>query len=345
MNIDLLTRLLNTTSISGYEADAATLYRDTLRDVAHGLCTDALNNTYAFVGPDDAPLTVMIEAHIDEVGFQVLYIDSQGRIYLRKNGGIDPCCVPGRFVSIRTLSGESITGVIGKQPIHLLSADERTKVPELSDLWVDTGLSADEVRQRIHVGDPVCYLPMQARLGTSRLASKALDDKIGVFVVMEALRAIAPLQLPVRVCGVASTQEEVGCRGAAVEVARVQPDYAISIDVDFATDVPQGSPAKNGVVNLGDGVVITRHLDSHRDFSDLAVSVAEEHHIAHQISARRNATGGTNAARIQLSGAGVKTLLLGIPNRYMHTPVEMVDLNDVQSAIDLIVNLVQRLHR
>ena len=345
MNTDLLTLMLQTPSVSGYENAASQLYLDYLKDISFRQERDALNNAYAYVGKPDARLRVMVEAHIDEIGFQVLYIDKSGFIYFRKNGGIDPCCVPGRFVQILTIDGQVLQGVIGKKPIHLLSADERKEVPAGESLWIDTGLPADEVKRLVHVGDPVCYVPTMAFLGQDKIASKGLDDKIGVFVVAEALRRIATLNLDICVCGVASSQEEVGCRGAQVGAANVNPDYSISIDVDFATDVPNCLPKHHGDVALGKGVVITRHLDSNRIFSDQAVAVAEENGIAHQISARRSATGGTNASKIQLANCGVRTLLLGIPNRYMHTPAEVCDLRDVESAVELIVKLVESISR
>ena len=344
-NLNLLNDLLGCPSVSGYEEKAAGIFLENLKDCSYHQETDALNNAYSYCGDKDASKVVMLEAHIDEIGFQVLYIDNSGFIYVRKNGGIDPCCIPGRFVNIITLSGEMIPGVIGKKPIHLIPADDRSSVPSLDALWVDTGLPVEMVKELVHVGDPVVYTPQIQLLGESRIASKGLDDKIGVYVIMEAFRRLSEKQLNVRVCAVASSQEEVGCRGSIVGSANVMPDYSISIDVDFATDVPDCSKKATGDVSLGNGVVITRHLDSNREFSDMALKVAEKENILHQVSARRNATGGTDAAKIQLTNKGVKTLLLGIPNRYMHTPVEVCDLNDVESAIDLIVNLVTEISK
>lgn len=341
----LLNDLLSRTSVSGYEGSVSTLFLQSLSDCSYSQGTDALNNAYSYCGNPESQTVVMLEAHMDEVGFQVLYIDKSGFIYFRKNGGIDPCCVPGRFVNIFTIDGAVVSGVIGKKPIHLLSTEDRKVVPSLDELWIDTGLPSEVVKERVHVGDPVAYVPFVQLLGDSRIASKGLDDKIGVFVVMEAFRRLASKSLDIKICAVASAQEEVGCRGAVVGSANVDPDYSISVDVDFATDVPDCSPKTNGSLALGDGVIITRHLDSNRPFSDLAVKVAESKDIPHQVSARRSSTGGTNASKIQLTNKGVKTLLLGIPNRYMHTPVEVCDLDDVESAIELIVETVVELSK
>ena len=215
---------------------------------------DVLNNTYAVVGNPDADTAVMLEAHIDEIGFQVLYISNEGYLYIRKNGGIDICCVPGSVVQVLTKDGSVIPGVIGKKPIHLISPDDRKKAPELDTLWVDTGMTVKEVRERISIGDPVCFAPGVTMLGDRKISSKGLDDKIGVYVVAEALRRLASRKLDVKVCGVASSQEEVGCRGAVVGSANINPQYSISLDVTFATDVPDCPARKYGNVALGKGV-------------------------------------------------------------------------------------------
>jgi len=335
--------LLCAPAVSGYEDAAAEVFEKYVKQYGAQTERDVLNNTYAFTGDMNASKTVMIEAHIDEIGFQVLYIDNNGLLFIRKNGGIDLACVPGSMVDVITNDGTVIPGVIGKKPIHLLSADDRKKVLDLDKLWVDTGLPATEVKKKIQVGDPVCVRPNIVPLGKHRLASKGLDDKIGVFVVAEAIRLLSQMPLNVKVCGVASSQEEVGCRGAVVGGAHVNPDYSISLDVTFATDVPDCSPKKHGAVNLGDGVVITRHLDSNRKFSQMAIDIAKEKGILYQVSANNSATGGTNTAKIQLSNQGVSTLLLSIPNRYMHTPVEVCDIRDVDAAIKLIVEMVKAL--
>lgn len=337
--------LLNAPAVSGYEDAAAQVFLNYVKPVAFKTETDVLNNTYAYVGDPNATTTVMVEAHIDEIGFQVLYIDDKGYLFLRKNGGIDLCCVPGSMVDVLTADGKVIPGVIGKKPIHLIAAEDRKKTMDLDKLWVDTGLPAAEVKKHISVGDPVCVRPNVTFLGEHRIASKGLDDKIGVFVVAECLRRLSQLPLKVKVCGVASSQEEVGCRGAVVGSAVVDPDYAISLDVTFATDVPDCPPRKHGLVELGKGVVITKHLDSNRSFAQYAVDVARKQNVPHQLSANNSATGGTNTSKIQLSNKGVRSLLLSIPNRYMHTPVEVCDLRDVTSAVDLIVAMIAQMEQ
>lgn len=338
-----LRALLEAPSVSGYEDAASEVFLNYVHSFTDQTSVDVLNNTYAMVGNLESETTVMLEAHIDEIGFQVLHISKEGYLYIRKNGGIDICCVPGSVVQILTKDGTAIPGVIGKKPIHLISPDDRKKSPELDTLWVDTGLTPDVVRERIRVGDPVCFAPGVTMLGDTKISSKGLDDKIGVYVVAEALRKLAMRNLNVKVCGVASSQEEVGCRGAVVGSATLHPQYSISLDVTFATDVPDCPARKYGEVILGKGVVITKHLDSNRKFAELAEEVAVKHKIPCQLSANNSATGGTNASKIQLSNTGVRSLLLSIPNRYMHTPAEVCDLRDIESAINLVVELVSAL--
>lgn len=340
-----LTQLLEAPSVSGYEEAAANVFSSYVAPYAYKMDTDVLNNTYAYAGNPDSETTIMVEAHIDEIGFQVLHINKEGFLYIRKNGGVDLCCIPGSQVQVLANDGTVIPGVIGKKPIHLIPSDDRKTAPELSSLWVDTGLPVEEVRQRISVGDPVCFAPNVIMLGNHKISSKGLDDKIGVYVVAEVLRKLSRHKTAVKVCGVASSQEEVGCRGAVVGSANVIPDYSISLDVTFATDVPDCPAHKHGEVKLGNGVVITKHLDSNRKFAQLAEKVAKEHKIPHQLSANNSATGGTNASKIQLSNKGVQSLLLSIPNRYMHTPAEVCDMRDINAAVDLIVELILEIGR
>ena len=246
-------------------------------------------------------------------------------------------CVPGSQVTIFTRDGKRVPGVIGKKPVHLQDNDARGKTIDLDKLWVDTGLAADVIKKTVSIGDPVVLNPNMLLLDNNRITSKALDDKIGVFAIAEAFRRLSKAKAPFSVCAAAIAQEEVGNRGASVGSFCIDPDYAICIDVDYATDVPDCPPQKYGNVRLGRGVVIQRNADSNQSFVQQALDIADRNNIPYQLSARPNSTGGTDTCKIQLKGAGVKTLGLGIPCRYMHTPVEMCDLRDVEAAIELMV--------
>ena len=339
---EFLMSLLATPTVSGFETAGCKLYENYLREHVDECSIDILGNTYAILNTSKELPRVMIEAHIDEIGFQVLYIADDGCVYVRKNGGVDIQCIPGSKVIIYGNS-EEIHGVIGKTPIHLQSNQEREKTLELSNLWIDTGLDTDEVKEKVHVGDVVALKQDAEMMGKYRITSKALDDKIGVYVVAEVMKRLGNERNSLRcnVQGVATVQEEVGCRGATASGCIIMPDVSISIDVDFATDVPGCSKTKYGDIRLGGGVVVTCCLDSDMHIVEQLRKIASGKAIPIQYSARPYATGGTNASRIRTVQKGVRTVLLGIPCRYMHTPVEVCDMRDVESAILLVAEYIK----
>ena len=345
MEIEFLKQLLTTPSVSGFETAAGNLFREYLRSYVDESSVDIIGNSYAIIAKEPlqhlSPVKFMIEAHIDEIGFQVIYISDSGYLYVRRNGGVDVQCIPGSQVVVYTSSGEEIYGVIGKKPIHLTNQEERGKGIELENLWVDTGRAPDEVKEKIAVGDVVVPKPNMICLTENRISSKGLDNKIGVFVLSQIMKRLSCINTSLHtIYGVASVQEEVGCRGAVTCGYDINPDIAISIDVDFATDVPDCAKTKFGEISLGKGVIISRNLDNNNALSYHAENMAKKYGIQYQISARPLSNGGTNANKIQLSRNGIKTLSIGIPCRYMHTPVELCDLRDVEAAIELIYKII-----
>ena len=342
MNSDFLFPLLTTSTVSGFEQSGCDLFEAYLRQYVDECHRDVVGNSIVTLNNQKKSCSILIEAHIDEIGFQVLYIGEDGGIYLRSNGGVDMHCVPGSQVEIHGKEG-IINGIIGKTPIHLLTNKDREKVIELSNIWVDTGLDVDEVKKKVKIGDVVSFKSNVEFLGEHRISSKALDDKIGIYIVAEVMRRLSNFreQLSCEVSGVATVQEETGYRGVQTSCFTIMPDIAISIDVDFATDVPGCSKNKYGDVSLGKGVVISYCLDSDISIAEEMIRIAEEKGIPIQLSARPHATGGTNASRARFIGSGIRTLLLGIPCRYMHTPVEMCDKRDVDAAIRLIVEYIK----
>lgn len=338
-----LKKLLNSHSVSGFEDEALTIFEEYVKmysDVFH----DNLNNCYAMLNPSSSK-RIIIEAHIDEIGFQVTYIDDMGFVYIRQNGGIDCATLPGSIVEIHTSDNKVVLGVIGKRPIHVQKPDERAKVVELEELWIDTGLSKENVLEMISVGDVVSFRPNYFLIDETRIVSKGLDDKIGVFIIAEVIRRLSKEKLDIGVCAIATVQEEVGCKGAKVCVENVKPQMVISVDVGFATDVPNISKKKYGDIALGRGPVINCNTDCNREMVNIAKSVAKDVGIDVQLNANSISTGGTNTASLQVSNKGVKTLLLSIPNRYMHTQVEMCDLRDVETTIKLIVEIIKYINK
>ena len=343
MDKELLEKYCNTTSISGYEKESTGLFLETLRDCSCECTIDLMGNAFAFIGNRNARPKVALEAHADEIGYQVLYVSEFGYVYIRQNGGIDEQCVPGTQVIITTQNGEKINGVIGKKPVHLLTMDERKSTYKLHQLWVDTGLDSSEVKRRVSIGDTVAVKPNMEWFSEYRVTSKALDNKIGLYTVTETLRRLSEQDIN-NIVGIATVQEEVGCRGALVAATALNPEISITVDVDFATDVPDCPASHYGKISLGDGVVIQRNLDCDTALSYELENIAKEAGIPYQISTRTHASGGNNASRIQLAQQGIRTLALSIPCRYMHTPVEICDIRDVEAAINLVLMFCKSLN-
>ena len=337
MDFNFLNTILNTHSVSGFENEMREEFLNYTKEFVDSTDVDKMGNTYASIARGTDSKIYLLEAHMDEIGFQVVYIDDNGYVYIRANGSVDAQCVPGSQVDIITSSGEYINGVIGKTPIHLLNSEERGKCQEISSLWIDTGLCRDMVVNMVSIGDPVAIRPNVLYLSENVITSKSLDNKIGVFIISQVLENLSRVtRKSLDVHGVVTVQEEVGHRGACVCGHKICPDLTISIDMDFATDVPNCPKSKYGDVALGRGVVIHRSIDNDIPLTYALETLAKELNIKYQVSARNMPVGGTNTFVIQQSPGGNKTISLGIPCRYMHTPVEMCDKNDIESAIDLI---------
>lgn len=341
MDLNFLNTILNTHSVSGFENEMREEFLNYTKEFVDSTDVDKMGNAYASIARSTDSKIYLLEAHMDEIGFQVVYIDDNGYVYIRANGSVDAQCVPGSQVDIITSSGEYINGVIGKTPIHLLNSEERSKCQEISSLWIDTGLCKEQVVNKVSIGNPVTIRPNLLYLSENVISSKSLDNKIGVFIISQVLKRLSGVnEKSLDVHGVATVQEEVGHRGAYVCESKICPDLTISIDMDFATDVPNCQKTKYGDIALGRGVVIHRSIDNDIPLTYTLEKLAKELNIKHQVSARNMPVGGTNAFVLQQSQGGNKTISLGIPCRYMHTPVEMCDINDVKSAIDLIYKYI-----
>jgi len=331
---DFLKSILTTPSVTGFEEPVQRLVRDYASPFADSIRTDIHGNVIAARNPD-APLRVMLAGHCDQIGLIVNYIDKEGFIYVLTVGGWDIQNLVGVRVKIWTSKGP-VDGVIGKKPIHLMEDDERKKVPKIKDMWVDIGAKdKEEAEQVISVGDPITVELEYRELHNNLIAAPATDDKAGVWVVMEALRRIDPAKLKVGVFAVSTVQEEIGVRGAITSAFGIDPHVGIATDVTFATDCPTIEKKENGDVKLGGGPVLTRGPNITTKLANALVDVAKQHEIPLQIVAEGKVT-GTDARAIQVNRSGVATALLSIPNRYMHTPVEMISLQDIDHAADLM---------
>lgn len=335
INLELLKRYCSATGVSGFEENVTDIFMRETSGCSDVQETDPLGNAYAWISCCNDSSPVMIEAHCDEIGFQVIHISDPGLLYVRRNGGVDEQCLPGSIVTVQTASGGYIEGVIGKKPIHLMSQDDRRRTAEIHQLWVDTGLAPETVKQEVSIGAPVVLYPNFRKLG-SRIVSKALDNRVGLFVISEVIKNLYGKPLSRNICAVATTQEELGSRGAVVAAHKCRPKVAITVDLDFATDLPDMSANRYGNICLGKGVILPFNADVSPNIFKKMVDICESNGIPFQKSARPHSTGGTNISRIQLSRDGIETMSLGIPCRYMHTPVEMCDIEDIKSAISLL---------
>lgn len=347
---EFLLKLLATPSPSGFEQEIQRVVRRYAKNFADDIQVDVHGNLIASFNPD-APVKVMLAGHCDQIGLMVTHIDSHGYLWVNQIGGVDPAVLPGLQVHVHTREAV-ITGVIGHTPIHLLDASERGKRLELDRLWVDIGVAdGKEAKSLVAVGDPITYATPASELGKFGLTSPACDDKVGVYVVMEALRLFAAKhkgaakkKCPIALFAVSTVQEEVGLRGAQTSCFGIDPLVGIAVDVTHATDNPGAQPKRVGTVHLGKGPTIARGANINPVLENLLVTTAKKKRLPVQSLAAPRAT-GTDANVMQVSRAGVATALIGIPNRYMHTSAEVVDVRDLDTAAKLIAETATAITR
>ena len=337
--------LLKARSPSGFEQEAQKVIDHYLEPVADDYEKDVLGNRLATLNPKGDPV-LMLAGHMDELGLIVRYIDSNGFIYFDTLGGHDRVMITGRRVTIMTAKGD-VPGVTGKRAIHLMSVEDRKKVPEINQMWIDIGAKdKKEAEQWVSIGDPVVYQhDFQLIRGTVATAS-AFDDKAGCYVVCETLRRLAKSKkkLSAKVVSVATTQEEIGTRGATTSSHNVNPHIGIAVDVGHATDHPDCDPKKHGYQALGQGPIIGRGPNINPFVFERLTKVADELNIPFQVEAEARPT-GTDARTIQMARDGVAAAVISIPLRYMHTPSEIVDLQDIEHTIQLLVAFAQSLKK
>ncbi len=341
-DFSFLKELVETPSPSGYEQPAQRVIRRHLETVVDELQTDVMGNLIACLKGQGGH-RVMLAGHCDEIGFMVQFVDDRGFIYFGAIGGVDPHLSPGQRVMIHTANG-AVPGVIGKKAIHLIEPKERDNVIKLKQQFIDIGCSTrDEVEALVAVGDPVTFAVGVERLQGDRATSRAFDDKMGAFIVTEVMKKVkrdGPISSDL--FAVSTVQEEIGLRGAATSSYGVKPDVGIVVEVTHATDYPDVEQSAIGRVELGQGPVIARGANINPVLFELLTSTAKAENIPFQVIGVPRAT-GTDANVMQLSRGGVATALLGIPLRYMHTPVETLALSDLENAILLLAAVVKRI--
>lgn len=338
-----LADLVNSVSPSGYEAPVAKVWKAEAEKFAAKVWTDTHGNSHAIVNPGGSP-RVMFAGHYDEIGFQVSYIDDKGFLWIQAVGGWDPQIAQGQRVQISTKKG-MIRGVVGKLGIHLQTPEQRKKVSEIKELWIDIGAKdKKDAEKMVDVGDPLVIASDFDELANGLAIGRAFDDRAGAYVVLEAARQLTKLNPNAEIHAVATVQEEIGLRGATTAAYGIDPDIAIAVDVTFSTDHPDmGDVIKRmNMIELGKGPVIARGANINTKLFDLLVKTAKAEKIPYQISAEPGGT-GTDANAIQLNRAGVVAGLVSIPLRYMHSPCETISLQDLEESAKLLAKTVAKI--
>ncbi|MGE5282338.1 MAG: M20/M25/M40 family metallo-hydrolase [Chloroflexota bacterium] len=335
----LLDRLLRVPAPSGYETPAAALWREEAAFAA--VETDGIGSSIARVG-EASPLLAVV-GHIDEIGLVIRHIDEKGFLWFAPIGGWDPQILVGQRIEIQGRDGP-VRGVVGRKPLHLLDADARKKVVEMKGLHIDIGAAdRDEAAAAVRIGDPVVIDAEPLRLAGERAISRSMDNRLGAYVALEALRRCHERgSLAGSFAAIAAVQEEIGLYGARTSSFAVRPDLAVVVDVTHATDAPGIDEKELGAHDLGSGPVIYRGATLSPRVFELLVAAAEEAGIDHTLGATGSST-GTDADAVQFARSGIPTGLVAIPLRYMHSPVEMADLADVEATVELIAAFAARL--
>jgi tetrahedral aminopeptidase len=338
---EFLKELLLTPGPSGYEQPVQAVVRRYAEAFADTVKTDLHGNV--IVGKNvDAPMRVLLAGHCDQIGLVVTHIDEKGFLYTKPIGGWDPQQLIGQRMTIWGKDGP-VPAVIARKPIHLLKEDERNRVVKLDELWLDIGArDRDDAASVVRIGDPVTLELGYQELRNGLANAPHMDNITGVWVVIEALRRAADQGLNVALFAVSTVQEEIGLRGAHTSTFGIDPLIGIAVDVTHATDCPTIDKRQEGEVKLGGGPVIERGPNVNPRLFDRLVETALAREIPYQIAAHNRGT-GTDANAIQLSRAGIVTGLVEIPNRYMHSAVETIALDDIDRAADLLAAFISGL--
>lgn len=341
LNEALLKRLIETPGVPGREEQQREIAREELGALTDEVRTDALGSVIGTKrGRDD--VRVMVAAHTDEIGFLVKHVDDKGFLRLQTLGGHDPANMVSQRVVVTTAGGEAFRGALQPQrkPPHLATEADK-KPPKADEFFVDLGMPADEVKEKIRVGDYAVMDRTLEKVG-GNFVGKAMDDRVGVFVMYEALRALGDHEATVYAA--ATSQEEVGLRGAAASGSALEPTVVVALDVTLAMDIPGGGN-ENEISALGKGValkIMDGYSISHPKLVDHFKGIAERENIPHQMEILP--FGGTDAGGVQRLHGGIPAITLSIPCRYVHTPNEMVNAEDVQAAIDLLARYLEEAH-
>lgn len=342
-SLDFLKQLLNSPGPSGYEYWIQRVVRAFAEPFAAQIQTDWHGNLMAAVNPSGSP-RIMLAGHCDQIGLLVQHIDDQGFLRVSTIGGWDMQMLIGQRLTVWSETGP-VTGVIARKAIHLLTEEERKQVPKIQDLWLDIGAASEaEAREAVRIGDPVTLELGFHPLRNDLVSAAGMDDRVGVWVVFEALRLIHKAQPKASVYAVSTVQEEIGLRGAQTSAFTIDPQVGIAVDVTHATDCPGIDQNQYGRVKLGQGPVVFRGPNVNPVVFEKLTQLAEQHEIPVQVNGISRAASNDGNV-MQVSRSGVAMGIIGIPNRYMHSPVEVVSLKDLENASRLIAEFCLSLDR
>ncbi len=342
-SLQFLESLVLAASPSGFEREVAELYRDYVRPYAHRVTTDVMGNVTAIINPD-GKLRFMYAGHMDEIGFIVHYIDQDGFLYFNSIGGTDVATEIGQRVWVH--GQERVEGVIGRKAIQTFKASDMSQTPSFKDLWIDIGAtSQEEAEAVVKVGSAVTLQAGFARLRGNQIVGRAFDNKAGLFIGAEVLRCLSEEggvhpEVGIHILG--TVQEEIGSRGAQTAAFNLAPHTGLAVDMGVATDYPLAMPQDQGQLVLGKGPGLSQGANTNPVVFGLLQSAADEAGVPYQLQAT-GGTSPTDARVLQSNRGGVATGLLSVPLRYMHTPSEVLCIDDVQATIDLACAYCRRL--
>lgn len=337
---DFLYELLMTPSPTGYEQRIQKVVRTHMKKYADSMETDLHGNLIIGINTT-AKKKVMLAGHCDQIGLMVRHINKDGFVYVGALGGIDTGVLPGAHATIHSSRGP-VDAVIGRKPIHAQSGDERGKVGnDLDKIWLDIGAkNKKEAEKRIEIGDCVTFKLGITELGKDLITSPGLDDKVGVFIAMEALKLCAKAKLNVGLYAVSTVQEEVGLRGARTAAYSIDPEVGIAIDVTHASDNPGVGGVMPIEIKLGNGPAISRGPNTNPVVEKMLIAAAKKGKIPYQLSPSPGLL-GNDANAMQVSRGGVAAAAIGVPNRYMHTQVEVCSLTDLNNCAKLLAEFIK----
>jgi putative aminopeptidase FrvX len=340
---DTLRRLLTAAGPSGYEQAPAAVFREAAAGFAAEVSPDTVGSTVARVAGTGGGPSVAVVGHVDEIGLIVHHVDDKGFLWFTNVGGWDPIILVGQRVEIATRDG-LVPGVVGKKPIHLMKEDDRKKVPQLKDLHIDIGaVDGDDARARVRIGDVAVIAGEPVEYPNGRWVSRSMDNRIGCYVALEAARLVSEAGgAPGDVYAVAVSQEEITFGGARTTAYSLRPDVAVVVDVTFETEQPGLDEKELGRHGFGSGPVLTRGSTLDPQVFELLYEAGEAEGIPFTVAASARGT-GTDADAFHISRAGIPSAVVSVPLRYMHSAVEMVQLDDVDNTARLIAAFARRL--